>query len=369
MIDEPVIAASTIAWLAFGLGLIFGFVGNKTNYCAMGAVSDLVNMGDWTRMRMWMLAVSVAILGTTALQLAGLFDTSQSIYTGSRLIWFSNLLGGLLFGVGMTLASGCGSKTLIRIGGGNLKSLVVFAFLGISAYMTMRGLFGVWRVSFIDPISIELSTRQDIPSILTGVGLDPTQALLLASALIGGGLLVFALLNRQMWHSDALLGGAVIGALSVAGWYLTGHIGFVEEHPQTLEAAFVGTNSGRAESFTFVAPVAYTLELLMLWSDASRIVTFGIATTLGVISGSALYALASGTFRIEAFHGSQDLTRHISGAMLMGFGGVTAFGCTIGQGISGFSTLAVGSILTMLAIIAGAAMTMKIQFWLMMREG
>jgi len=368
MLDEPIVAASTIAWLAFGLGLIFGFVGNKTNFCTMGAVSDIVNMGDWTRMRMWMLAIGVAIVGTTGLQLAGLFDVSTSIYTGNRLIWFSNLLGGAIFGVGMTLASGCGSKTLIRIGGGNLKSLVVFAFLGISAYMTMRGLFGVWRVSYIDSVDVTLGTGQDIPAILAGMGMTPHTALMLATTLIGGALLAFALSKREARTPDILIGGIIIGALSVAGWYLTGHIGYVEEHPRTLEEAFIGTNSGRAESFTFIAPIAYTLELLMLWSDTSRIVTFGIAGTIGVIAGSALYALTSGSFRIEAFSRSDDLIRHIIGAILMGFGGVTAFGCTIGQGISGFSTLAIGSILTTIAIIVGAAVTMKIQYWQMMRE-
>jgi uncharacterized protein len=346
MLDEPIVAASTIAWIAFALGLVFGYAGNRSNFCTMGAVSDVVNMGDWTRMRMWAMAIGVAILGTSGLQLAGLFDSADSIYTGERLIWLSHLLGGALFGIGMTLASGCGSKTLIRIGGGNLKSLIVFVFLGISAYMTMRGLFGVWRTQFIDPVAVELATRQDLPSVLAGLGMARETALMLLTALIGGGLLLFALASREAREPETMLGALVIGAVCVAGWYLTAHIGYVEEHPRTLERAFIGTNSGMAESFTFVAPVAYTLELFMLWSDTSRIITFGI----------------------ESFHNANDLLRHIIGAMLMGFGGVTAFGCTIGQGISGFSTLAIGSLLTTAAIIAGAAVTMKVQYWLMMRE-
>ncbi|PTD96014.1 YeeE/YedE family protein [Pseudothauera lacus] len=367
--DEHIVAASTIAWLAFGLGAVFGLIGNKTNFCTMGAVSDIVNMGDWTRMRMWMLAIAVAIFGTAALQFAGLFDVSHSIYTGSKLIWFSNILGGLAFGVGMTLASGCGSKTLIRIGGGNLKSLVVFVFLGLAAYMTMRGLFGVWRVRWLDSVAVDLDSGQDIPSLLAAAGMAPDTALLAAAGIIGGALLIAALASRESRSADVLLGGVVVGLVVLAGWYVSGHIGYVEEHPNTLEEAFIGTNSGRAESFTFVAPIAYTLELLMLWSDTSRIVTFGIASALGVIAGSALYALATRSFRIESFRDPADLIRHIVGAMLMGFGGVTAFGCTVGQGITGFSTLALGSILTTVALIAGAAITMKVQYWLMMREG
>ena len=367
--EETIVSASTIAWLAFAVGAAFGLVANRTSFCTMGAVSDIINMGDWNRMRMWAMSISVAILGTTALQLAGLLDVSKSIYTSSKLVWLSHTIGGLTFGVGMTLASGCGSKTLIRIGGGNLKSLVVFAFLGISAYMTLRGLFAVWRVRFLDTVATELPHSQDIPAFMAANGIAPTTALIIGAAIIGGGLLLWALASRDAWTTDVLLGGAIIGATVVAAWYVSGHIGYVAEHPETLEEAFIATNSGRAESLTFVAPFAYTLELLMLWSDSSRIVTFGIASALGVIAGAAVYAVLSGTFRIEGFRDPADLVRHMAGGVMMGFGGVTALGCSIGQGITGLSTLALGSIITTAAIIIGAAITMKVQYWLMMREG
>ena len=366
--EETLVSTSTIVWLAFAIGALFGLVAHRTNFCTMGAVSDIVNMGDWNRMRMWALAIAIAILGTGALQWLGLFDASKTLYTGSRLNWLGHLIGGACFGIGMTLASGCGSKTLIRIGGGNLKSIVVFVFLAIGAYMTIRGLFGVWRVSFIEPFSTELPHGQDIPAFLAAAGLEPATALLLATTVIGGGLLLWALASREAWRADVLLGGVVVGATVVAGWYVSGHIGYVAEHPETLEEAFIATNSGRAESLTFVAPVAYTLELLLLWSDKSRIVTFGIASALGVIVGAAIHALLSRGFRIESFRDTGDLVRHMLGGLLMGFGGVTALGCTIGQGVTGLSTLAVGSILTTAAIIAGSAVTMKIQYWLLMRE-
>lgn len=366
--EETLVSASTIVWFAFAAGAVFGFVANRTSFCTMGAVSDAVNIGDWNRMRMWVLAMAVAILGTAALQLAGLFDASKSIYTTSRLTWLSHIVGGLTFGVGMTLASGCGSKTLIRLGGGNLKSLVVFTFLAIGAYMTMRGLFGVWRVRFLDSVAAELPHGQDLPAFLAAAGVSPTSALLAAAGAVGGALLLWALARREAWRADILLGGIAVGATVVAGWYVTGHIGHVAEHPETLEEAFIATNSGRAESLTFVAPLAYTLELLLLWSDTSRIVTFGIGSALGVVAGSLLYALVSRSFRVESFRDSGDLVRHMAGGLLMGFGGVTGFGCTIGQGVSGISTLALGSFLTTAAIIAGAAATMKIQYWLLMRE-
>jgi uncharacterized membrane protein YedE/YeeE len=364
---EDTAAASLITGLAFAIGAVFGFVGNKTRFCTMGAISDIVHMGDWNRMRMWMLAVAIAMSGTTALQLAGVFDVSKTIYTGSRLVWLSHVVGGAAFGVGMTLASGCGSRMLIRIGGGNLKSVVVFAFFAISAAMTMRGLFGVWRVRLLDATALTLPHGQDLPAFLAAAGLAPQTALLAATGAIGGALLLAALSRREAWRGDVLLGGLVTGALVVGGWYVTGHIGYVAEHPDTLQEAFTATNSNRAESLTFVAPLAYTLDLLMMWSDASRMLTFGIASVLGVVVGSTLHALLSASFRIESFRDAGDLLRHIIGAVLMGFGGVTALGCTIGQGVSGLSTLALGSFLTTAAIVASTVVTLKLQYRLMTR--
>lgn len=164
-----------------------------------------------------------------------------------------------------------------------------------------------------------------------------------------------------------LLGGAIVGLAVVAGWYVTGHLGHIAEHPDTLEEVFLATNSGRAESLSFVAPQAFTLELLLLWSDANRQMSFGIASALGVIAGAAAMALATRSFRIESFRDPADLVRHVAGGLLMGCGGVTALGCTLGQGVSGLSTLALGALITTTAIIAGAAATMKLQYWLLTR--
>ena len=361
--EETLVSASTIAWLAFAVSTVFGFVANRTNFCTMGAVSDIINMGDWSRMRMWVVAIAVAILGTAALQLAGLIDVTRSIYTGSKLTWLSHIVGGLAFGVGMTLASGCGSKTLIRIGGGNLKSLVVFVFLAISAYMTLRGLFAVWRVNFLDTVATELPHTQDIPAFIAAAGLEPASALAISAGLAGIALLLWAFANREARTADVWLGGIIVGATVVAGWYISGHIGYVAEHPETLEEAFIATNSGRAESLTFVGPLAFTLELLMFWSDTSRIVTFGIASVLGVIAGSALHAMLSKSFRLEGFRDAPDLARHIIGGILMGFGGVTALGCTIGQGLSGVSNLSLTSFTAVAGIAAGAVAALKYQMW------
>jgi len=261
--------------------------------------------------------------------------------------------------VGMTLGSGCGSKTLIRIGGGNLKSLVVFVFLGIAAYMTLRGLFGAFRVGVLERAAVTLPQGQDLPSLLGW-----HRAII--AGLIGGALVVFCYARREFRQNfDYTLGGVVTGLVVVGGWYVSGVVGYVAEHPETLQEAFIATNTGRMESFSFVSPMAFTLEYLMLWTDASKIITYGIASGLGVIAGSAAYALGSGKFRWEGFRDAEDTANHVIGGILMGFGGITALGCTVGQAITGVSTLALGSFLTFAAIVAGSALTMKVQYWRM----
>jgi len=366
--------ASTVAWLSFGVAFILGAISARTQFCTLGAVSDIVNMGDFTRMRMWVMAMAIAILGAQGLYAADLIDLSKAFYTRSNITWLSYISGGLMFGVGMTLASGCGSRTLVRIGGGNLKSIVVFAFLGIAAYMTMKGLFGVWRVNALDVVAIDVSPHgiatQELGALVAPLlNVSKKTAQIILACLIAGPMLIFVLMSRDFRTSlDAWLGGLGYGLAVIAGWYITAHIGF-GENADTLETMFFGTNSRAAESLTFVAPYGYSLELLMLWSDKSLIITFGIASTLGMILGSLAYSLLTRRFRWEGFVNIDDTRNHIIGAVLMGAGGVTAMGCTIGQGVSGLSTLAVGSFFALAAMIIGCGATLKYQYWKMMQEG
>jgi hypothetical protein len=245
---------------------------------------------------------------------------------------------------------------------------VVFAFLGISAYMTIKGLFGQWRVDLLDRFAIDLAgyglAGQDLPSLLAkATGLSARAALAVAAAVVAGGLLAFVFADaRFRGNLTQASAGVILGLLVTAAWYLSGHIGY-GENPDTLEMVFFATNTRSAESLSFVAPIAYTLELLLLWTDKSLTVSFGIATALGIIAGALVWALISRTFRLEGFASAADTRDHIIGATLMGFGGVTALGCTVGQGISGVSTLALGSVLALLSIIVGATATMKYLLW------
>ena len=358
-----------VAWASFALAFVFGAVAKRVDFCTMGAISDIVNIGDWRRMRMWLLAIAVAIAGAGALHAAGLIDLYKTIYTTPSVAWLAHVVGGFLFGFGMTLASGCGSKTLIRLGAGNLKSLVVLIVLAISAYMTLKGVFAVWRVNGLEPLRLDTtgvgSAHSDLGSLVVAIFGGGTTLKLVLALGVAAIIAAFAFAARDFRASgEMIVGGIVVGAVIVGGWYVTGHLGHLSEDPRTLEEVFVGTTSGRtAESYSFVAPAAYLLELLMFWSDQSKIVTFGIAGVLGMAAGSAAMALATRTFRWEGFASTEDLVNHIAGGVLMGFGGVTALGCTIGQGLSGMSTLAIGSMIAFASIIAGCVAALKFQYW------
>ncbi len=364
--SEAMSPATLVVWGGFILAFIFGAIANKTNFCTMGAISDVVNMEHWGRARMWLLAITVAMVGANLLYYTGQIDLSKSIYHRPSLPWLSLLFGGLVFGVGMTLSGGCTNKNLIRVGGGSLRSLVVLVFLGLSAYMTLKGLFGQWRSSYLDPVAIDLAalglSSQSLPHLLgKATGLDAKTALLLTTVVLALGILAFVFKEKRFrTNTWQVMGGTVLGLLVVAGWYLSGHLGY-GENPDTLETVYFATNTRTLESFSFVAPVSFSIELLMLWTDASTRVTFGIATVLGVVLGSLAYALAGKHFRWEGFASTEDLGTQLIGAVLMGFGGVTALGCTVGQGMSGVSTLALGSLLAVAGIVGGSVATMKWQ--------
>ena len=353
-----------VLWAAFILSLLFGAVAQRTHFCTMGAISDIVNMSDWTRMRQWGMAVGVAMIGFYTLAVSGVIDPAKTLYASNRFIWLSALSGGLLFGFGMVLASGCGSKTLVRIGGGNLKSVVVFVVMGIAAFATLKGITAVLRVATVDRVAIDFASNAALPNWLgTAVGISTAGAGLILALVLGLGLIIWALLGRDFVRFDNLLAGLGLGAIIAAMWWVSGRLGYVAEHPDTLQEAFLATNSGRMEALSFVSPVAYTIDWLMFFSDKAKVLTLGIVSVFGVVVGSAVYAIATRSFRWEGFAGAEDTANHLVGAVLMGVGGVAAMGCTVGQGLSGLSTLSATSFVAVSAIIAGAVAALRYQMW------
>ena len=385
-------AQSAFLWLTFGIAFILGAVVNKTNFCTMGAVSDWVNIGDTGRMRAWLLAIAVAMLGVVMLEYFGKvsLDGAYPPYRGAQFIWAENLLGGLLFGIGMTFASGCGNKSLIRIGGGNIKSIFVVLIIGVIAYFMTnpfpgsdKTLFTVLFFDWLRPLAVNLSGHQDLGTLIAGAD-QAVKARLIIGGALGLAILAWVFKSADFRSSrDNILGGLVVGLAVLAAWYVTSHVMVkVDGDTHTLVEYvqqwdfLASSDAGKpadsrplsAQSFTFINPMGQTLGYAAS-GFKHDLLTFGVMALLGVIAGSLVWSLLSRSFRIEWFASGKDFVNHVFGAVLMGFGGVLALGCTIGQGITGVSTLALGSFITLFAIIAGSALTMKIQYMLMMREG
>jgi uncharacterized membrane protein YedE/YeeE len=388
--DNFFAAQSIILWAAFGIALVMGAVVNKTNFCTMGAVSDLVNIGDSGRFRAWLLAIAVALLGVAILEPMGLVGINDSFppYRGGELLWGENLFGGFLFGIGMTLASGCGNKCLIRIGGGNIKSIMVMLVIGVIAYFMVspfpgsdKTLFSLLFYDWIRPLSVSLGASQDLGSLVGGE--SAATARMIIGGVLGVVLLLFVFKSADFRSSfDNVLGGLVVGVAIVAAWYVTTNVIIDADGEQLTPAEYyeqwdmlAESDEGKPaqgrplspQSYTFINPMAQSLGYAGSGFNKT-LLTFGVMAFLGVIAGSLLWSMLSRSFRFEWFSSVGDFFNHLVGAILMGFGGTLALGCTIGQGITGISTLATGSFLTFVAIVFGSALTMKIQYYKMVYE-
>lgn len=385
-------AQSVLLWVTFGLALVLGLVASKTNFCTMGAVSDWVNMGDFGRMRAWLLAIAVAMLGVSVLEYMGMVNVDAAFppYRGAQLIWAENILGGLLFGIGMTYASGCGNKTLIRIGGGNIKSIFVLLIIAVIAYFMVnpfpgsdKTLFTVLFNGWLRPLAVNVGTHQDLASFLVSDA-NLKQARLVLGAFIAFLIAVFVFKSSDFRaNKDHIIGGLVVGLMVLGAWYVSSAVGvkttdgtvytlqsYVQEWDFVAGANDVKPADSRPlspQSFTFINPMGQTLGYVAGKFDGS-LLTFGVMALAGVIAGSLLWSILSRNFRIEWFASFADFRNHVLGAILMGFGGVLAMGCTIGQGITGVSTLAIGSFLALISIVFGSAITMRVQYYKLVYE-
>ncbi len=374
------ITTEILVW-AFGIAVVMGALANKTNFCTMGAVSDAVNMGDTGRLRAWMFALAIAILGVMGMSYFGIADVSLTAsndtanppYRTANFAWPRYLLGGLMFGVGMTLGSGCGNKTLLRLGGGNIKSLFVLLAMGVAAYAMIFTNFSYNAfLQWMQPAFVDLTefgiNDQSIPTILSGMfSIESASFPYVVAAVVGGSLLVWALASRDFTGSfDNMLGGFAIGAAVVAAWWVTiGPMGqeLLEEMEMMDEPPF----AAGAQSFTFVQPSGHFLRWIESGFD-SGLISFALVAAAGVVVGSLVYSIVARKFNIEWFSGWKDFVNHMIGGVLMGLGGVLAMGCTIGQGVTGASTLALGSFIALLSIMLGSALTMKVQLYKMVYE-
>lgn len=379
--------------IIFGIAFLMGAVANKSNFCTMGAVSDLVNIGDTGRIRAWILAMAVAMLGVVIIEAGGFgsIDSTLPPYRGSNFAWLEYILGGFLFGIGMTLGSGCGNKSLIRIGGGNIKSIFLFIIISVCAYFminpfpgTDSTLYSILFYTWTSPTSASLTTQQDLGSVIGNIiGTDSGPTRTVIGLILASTLFWFVFKAAEFRSSfDNKLGGFTIGAAVFAAWFVTASLVSVSADGEVMSwTEYASTESWdmleddssarprdvAPQSFTFINPIGQSLRYATKGFD-NAFLTFGVVAVLGVILGSFVWSLLSKSFRVEWFLNFKDFATHLVGGILMGVGGILALGCTIGQGITGISTLSMGSILALLSIIFGSALTMKIQYYKMIHE-
>jgi len=362
---KETITADSPFYLAIGgfvIGLIFGFVVQRTNFCTMGSISDILSFGDYRRFRAWLLSAAVAIIGAQTLQYIGVVDLGQSQYVSGTMLWLGNLLGGLIFGIGMVFAGGCTSKNLVRVGGGDLRSLLVLMILGLFAYMSVGGLIGPIRAEIHQTVPMDFEAIGfgdhdfgNVVAALSGLGNDMGH--LIASAIVVGLILIYCFSSGDFMRSPShLIAGLGIGICVTAGWALTG-LAYDEfaDAPQ------------RVTSLSFVRPTGDALEYFRRFT-ADMMPSFGVTAVFGAILGAFVSAFMSGRFKITGFSDTGDLKRNMFGGAAMGVGGVLGLGCTIGQAVTGVSTLALGSMLTFAAIVAGGVIGIKYFEYILLKE-
>ena len=352
---DPRTLTLIVVWGALALGLALGAIGQASRFCVRGAIADWVAFRGPGRLVSWLLAVAVGGICVQALVSAGLLDAGRTIYWSERFPWLSYLVGGALFGYGMMLAGGCPQRCLVKTGQGDLKAAATLVVVAVAALMTLRGALAPLRANGLDAVAATLAGPQDLGGILgRALTVSPTAIRWGLAAAIAAA--VFALAWRMRSRVDPAhwIGGVGVGLLVGAAFLLTGGIGFVAEHPETLEPAWLGTQSRRPEALTFSAPMGHALDLLTLWSDKATVATFGVMLSLGVLLGAFATAKLRGDFRLESFRTPREMGDHAAGAILMGFGGVTALGCSVGNGVTGLAMLSAGAALAITGISAGA---------------
>lgn len=318
-------------------GLALGLAARLGRFCTLGAIEDALYAGDGTRVRMWGVAIGIAMLGSFGLIGAGALDVSRTIYLGIGFQPAASAIGGLLFGYGMALAGNCGYGALARLGGGDLRALMIVLVMGLAAYATIAGPLAYLRVAVFPPAPADGVTPGLAHALAGLLGTSPVWIGLAAGLVI----LMVSLWSRGVWaRRVSICWGIVVGAAIISGW------------AGTQWVADVGFSAAPVVSHTFAAPLGETMLYGM--TASARTLSFGIGSVAGVVIGAFLGCVIKRQFRWEACEDPRELRRQLAGATLMGIGAVLAMGCSIGQGLSAISLLAYSAPIVMAGIFAGA---------------
>ncbi|MDO9026123.1 YeeE/YedE family protein [Zwartia sp.] len=320
-----------LLWSGLVIGLIFGATGQWSGFCLNRSLKEYWQTGALQKAQSFVLALCVAVIGTQTLVQLEMIDLSKAIYRAPTFSWLLVPLGGVLFGYGMMLANGCGARTLVLCAQGNLRSFVVLLCLGISSFMTLMGVFGPARQYLAQLTTVAGGSIIDLP------GRTPWVVTILMLTV----LLVFSFWKFNLLrHKKDLFAGLIVGLLIVGGWFSTGWLAFDEFEPVNLV------------SLTFIAPIGETIQYAMIATGMK--LGFGVTVVLGVLCGSFCMAWLRGSFHLQGFSSAPEMLRYIAGGVSMGVGGSLALGCSIGQGLTGLSTLALSSAVAVAGILVGA---------------
>ena len=327
---------------ALAVGFIYGSIARASGFCLRSAVIEVIDRRPARQAAAWAIALPLAILGTQVMAYLGIIDLSASIYLTSTVMWLPLIIGGLLFGFGMVITRGCGGRHLVLAAGGNMRSWVVITVLALTAYATLRGILALPRTWLEGAGTLSLGdTPQALPVLIAGGENAGTSALIIATAAMVIGAVIAFRLRRRDGALGGIAAGLAVGLLIPTAWYVTGVLGFDEFQPT------------RPVSLTFTAPMGDALQFLMTFTGATA--DFGATAVAGTLAGAFAWALASRSIKAEGFDSPGHMARYILGAAMMGFGGVLALGCTIGAGLSGMSTLSLGSLIALASIVTGGA--------------
>ena len=333
--------ANIVLFAGLLIGLAYGTVGLLSGFCLVSSLRGWWADGDSRLIRTFALALGVAVAATQLLAGYGAVDLGKSIYLQPSFSAPLMFAGGLLFGYGMVLANGCGSRALVLLGRGNLRSFVVVIVLGIVAQMTLRGLIAPARVALLQGSLIK-PAYLSLPALLSAFWGSEFFTRAIAALAISTALIVFAFAHGPFRRAGGqIAAGFAVGLLVTAGWFATGYLGADDFNPAAVS------------SLTFISPIADTVQYAMLSTGLTM--NFGIAVVTGVFTGSLLTALVTHRFRLEGYTSPRHMLRSIGGAALMGSGGAMALGCSIGQGLTGISTLALASFIAAGGILLGSA--------------
>lgn len=333
-----------VALIGLGGGLLLGLAARLGRFCTLGAIEDALYGGSTVRMRMWGVAIGFAIIGSFTLMSLGLMDAETSAYLSIRWMPLASVIGGLIFGYGMALSGNCGYGAIARLGGGDLRSFVIVLVMGVSTYVVLSGPVAPLRNMFFTQVDV---TSTEIPpgiahylGDLTGISIH------VIGMTIGAVILAGSAMSRDLWAKPAqVIWAIVVGVAIVSGWAGTAWIASSGFEPVPLV------------SHSFAAPMGESI--LWFMTGSVRPISFAVGSVAGIWIGAFVGSMIKGHFRWEACEDPRELRRQIFGAALMGLGAVLALGCSVGQGLSAFSVLALSAPVTFVAIFVGAAIGLR----------